>query len=556
MAKRQHKLEANPLLISQRSGRVLGLCLCIFLALLPILSVSSLIASQDHRWSDALDILTSNQTIYAVKIASWQAFLSTVGSLILGIVAARALLRRGAIWLHRPIIYFSFLAIVTPTTVAGVALVSIWGRKGLFHDLTGASMPAYGLWLVILAHIFFNAPLVMRACLSAFSAVPETNWRMANQLGMNSLALWKWLEWPAIRPLIASLTALIFLQCFSSFSLVLMLGGGPKVTTLEVAIYTAVRFEFNLFAASILALLQLCISAAILVFLARKTQTALFLTSVPPTPFRRDKHALGSLISDYGILTIFCLLVIAPLISLIIDTDIARGITIFTKPIFWKTLLDSLLIAISSAVATCVLATVLIITDQRQVEAGFAWRRRLGSLSVSIYLVMPAIVFGTSAFILLHHYIDVFSHAFWLVLFANILLSLPFAVRLLEGRLAQTHQQIDKLAISLNIRGNRRFWLLILPSMPKEYGVALGVSAALSLGDLGVIALFGSREFQTLPWLLYQLFNRYGGAQADMLAIFMLFLTALLYFGFYTVIQMLVGMSSKRPLESVNYAKA
>ena len=153
--------------------------------------------------------------------------------------------------------------------------------------------------------------------------------------------------------------------------------------------------------------------------------------------------------------------------------------------------------------------------------------------------------FGTSTFILLHRYFDVFAHAFWLVLIANILLSLPFVVRLLEGRLIQTHQQIDKLATSLNIRGLRRFWQLILPAMPREYSLALGISAAFSLGDLGVIALFGSKDFQTLPWLLYQLFNRYGGAQAELLAILMLCLTGLLYGLFFILIQLVVRRNAK-----------
>ena len=380
---------------------------------------------------------------------------------------------------------------------------------------------------------------------------------MASQLGMDSLSLWRFIEWPSIKPIIPSLTALIFLQCFSSFSLVLMLGGGPKVTTLEVAIYTAVRFEFDLFTASVLALLQLSISAALLLILSRTSQTALFLNPSPPTPIRKDRNRWGSWLTDQSCLLMFGVLVVLPFLSLAEDMDFVRGFALFQKAIFWQALTDSLVIAITSALLTCGLATILIIADQRQIEAGFAWRRRLASVSVSIYLVMPAIVFGTSAFILLHQYLDVFAHAFWLVLLANILLSLPFAVRLLEGKLIQTHQKIDKLANSLNIRGNKRFWRLILPAMPREYGIALGISAALSLGDLGVIALFGSRDFQTLPWLLYQLFNRYGGAQAELLALFMLCLTAGLYFSFYYLIQLLVRQHDwqLQISESQNYVK-
>ena len=545
MANSQYQVIRTPLIQAQRPVRMLGLLLCILLAGLPVLSLFSLVLSQDSNLTAVTEILFSNTVIYAVKIASWQAFLSTIFSLAIGISMARALLRRGLNILHKPLIWFSFLAIVTPTTVAAVALVSIWGRSGLFHDMTGANMPGYGLWLVVLAHVFFNAPLTMRVALSAFSAIPPAHWRIAGQFGMGALPLWRMVEWPAIKPIVPSLAALIFLQCFSSFALVLMLGGGPRVTTLEVAIYTAIRFEFDLYSAAILALLQLVFSAAILIYLTRSARPSLFLTAVAPVPIRRDRNMWQSWVSDYLVIAGFSILVILPLISLFAAAPFISGAALFGRSIFWRALSDTLLISVSSAVMTCSIATILILIDRRQIEAGYYWRARLGSLSVSIYLVMPAIVFGTSTFILLHRYFDVFAHAFWLVLIANILLSLPFVVRLLEGRLIQTHQQIDKLATSLNIRGLRRFWQLILPAMPREYSLALGISAAFSLGDLGVIALFGSKDFQTLPWLLYQLFNRYGGAQAELLAILMLCLTGLLYGLFFILIQLVVRRNAK-----------
>ena len=520
---------ANALYQVQRPTRMLGLSLSIILLALPALCIYGLAHHGLGQFSDFAENFNISATIYALKIGAWQAALSTAGSLILGILTARALFRRSLSLLHKPFIYFSFIAMITPTTVAGGALLSLWGRKGLLHEATGLSMPGYGLWLVVLAHMFFNAPLVMRVALSALEAVPNTQWRIASQLGMSSLSLWRHIEWPAVKAIIRPLAAIIFLLCFSSFSLVLMLGGGPKVTTLEVAIYTAVRFDFDMFSAAMLALIQLVISAGILIILTRGNQNALMLTPNPQKTLRVDARRWTAIASDISLLIFYALLIIAPLISLLLKLDIMAGAKVMSRPLFWDTFWNSVQIAICSSVLTCSLATLIILADFRQQQAGHSWRTRLGNLSVSIYLVMPAIVFGTGVFILLHRYIDVFTHAFWLVLMANLFLALPFAVRLLEGRLYQMQHQIDPLATSLNIHGMRRFWRLILPAMPREYGLALGLSAALSLGDLGVIALFGSRDFQTLPWLLYQLYGRYGGAQADFLAFSLLCLTMALY---------------------------
>jgi thiamine transport system permease protein len=80
----------------------------------------------------------------------------------------------------------------------------------------------------------------------------------------------------------------------------------------------------------------------------------------------------------------------------------------------------------------------------------------------------------------------------------------------------------DKLCAQLGLKGLRRFFLVTLPAMRREIGLCLGLTAALSIGDFGVISLFGSEQFKTLPYLLYQYASRYGGAEAEMLAVFLL----------------------------------
>ena len=65
------------------------------------------------------------------------------------------------------------------------------------------------------------------------------------------------LDWPAMRGTVPGLAAIIFLLAFTSFPIVLLLGGGPAVQTLELAIYSAVRLDFDLDAAVTLALVQI-----------------------------------------------------------------------------------------------------------------------------------------------------------------------------------------------------------------------------------------------------------------------------------------------------------
>ena len=126
----------------------------------------------------------------------------------------------------------------------------------------------YGLGGVLLAHVFLNAPLMLRVLTGSLAGIPASQWRLSSQWGLSPLQRFQLIEWPAIRRVIPGLLALVFLVCFTSFSLVLMLGGGPSVTTLEVSIYTALRFDFNLPLAALLSCFQLGIcSLVVLIWL-------------------------------------------------------------------------------------------------------------------------------------------------------------------------------------------------------------------------------------------------------------------------------------------------
>ena len=164
--------------------------------------------------------------------------------------------------------------------------------------------------------------------------------------------------------------------------------------------------------------------------------------------------------------------------------------------------------------------------------ATFAKKDVIIDFSVSFYLLMPAIVFATGCFILLRNYINIFEHAFWLVLSANVLFSLPFILRILSPALEKTLLQHEKLSLQLGITGLRKFIILTSPAITRELQLVLGISFAFSLGDLSVITLFGNKDFETLPYYLYQLFSRYGASEADMLGIFILGYIFITYFIF------------------------
>ena len=530
-----------------KPSRSYGLFFGLILSLLgfAILVQLLMIASNDNYFGATF----SSGTFFIIKSASWQAFLSTFFSLIVGIMCARALHRRGNPWLVKIVLSTSFLALVVPTTVAALGIVAVWGRSGFLSSMGLTGISLFGLWMVILAHVFFNAPLVLRVAYSALKSQPNYYWKIASHNNLTELEIFKAIEWPTFKSLLAPLASLIFLLCFTSFSIVLMLGGGPNVTTLEVSIYHAVRFSFDMQLAASLSIIQILI-CSVLILISKPLNFSL--TSPAPnsknTIIRNDLESLFSKLTDFFCFVIFFIFILMPLVALFYRLDLSSSLNLFAQDRFWNALYTSTKLAFFSSIFSTTIAIVLIHSRFRLTQLGSRLSIQFIDFSVSFYLLMPAIVFATGCFILLRNYVNFFEHAFWLVLLANVLFSLPFILRILSPSLERTLSQHEKLSLQLGITGLRKFIILTLPTINRELQLVLGISFAFSLGDLSVITLFGNKDFETLPYYLYQLFSRYGASEADMLGIFILGYIFITYFIFGLILMSFERFQSFRQL--------
>ncbi len=100
-------------------------------------------------------------------------------------------------------------------------------------------------------------PLATRMLLQSLENIAIEQRQIAAQLRFNEWQQFTILEWPYLRRQILPTAALIFMLCFASFATVLALGGGPAATTIELAIYQALNYDFDLGRATLLALIQL-----------------------------------------------------------------------------------------------------------------------------------------------------------------------------------------------------------------------------------------------------------------------------------------------------------
>ncbi|MGY6038377.1 thiamine/thiamine pyrophosphate ABC transporter permease [Aeromonas sp. AE23HZ002T15] len=456
-----------------------------------------------------------------------QALLSTLLSLGLAIPVARALARRRFRG-RRLLLKLFGLSLVLPVIIAIFGIVAVHGSQGWLPQLLRSlgldpGNYLYGLFGILLAHVFFNMPLAARLILQGIESIPESSWRLASQLGMRSSHIFRLLEWPIIRGLLPGLASLIFMLCFTSFTTVLALGGGPKSTTLEVAVYQALRFDFDLATAGGLALVQLLLTAGLLL-LQHKLQTSPSsrLSSRRPC-LRPDRQQPGTRLMDMAALILGLAIFLPPLLAIVVAGFNPGLLTALGSSQLWQAGAQSLGIALAAgSLATLLGASLLLTSRHLRVRDRKRRAAALWEASGSMILMIPAVVLSTGLFILFMPFTDVFALGPWLVVLVNALMALPYVLRTLSAPMQLVVRQYDRLADSLGVRGLQRLRLVEWPLLRRPLALAMALSMILSLGDLGAIAMFGSQVLTTLPWLLYQQLGSYRLTEAAATALLLL----------------------------------
>lgn len=426
-----------------------------------------------------------------------QAFLSTVLSLTIALPAARALARRQ--FMGREILLKLFsLPLALPAIVAILGIIGIYGNSGVF----GGLFPIYGLTGILLAHVFFNMPLAVRLMLTRLESIPAENFRLAAQLNFSSGQVFRFLEWPQLSSAITGIGSLIFLLCTASFAVVLILGGGPQATTLEVAIYQSLRLDFDPARASVLALAQL-VTCGILVFIAGHfaTEVQVFPPTLSKTR-RWDGRSGVSRIADGLAILLAVLIVVPPIISVVL-TGISN---VRPDDLLLRATLTSLLIGVLAASISLALGWIL---ADAAVGKPSKILRSTVTLACLASLIMPPAVLATGWFVSLSPMADMSRYAIFLVIALNSLMALPFIWSPLYPAIVESAQRHDRLCSSLGLKGLARLSLIDLPVLRKPLALAFLMAVIVSLGDLSAITLFGSDALVTLPALIYRQMGHY-----------------------------------------------
>jgi len=462
----------------------------------------------------------------AIRFTIWQALLSALFSVGLAIPVARALARRRFPG-RAALIALMGAPFILPVIVAVLGLIAIFGRRGALNAGLEAiglqGIEIYGLHGIVLAHVFFNLPLAVRLILQGWLAIPAERFRLAATLGFTPREIARHMEYPMLRQVLPGAFLVIFLICTTSFAVALILGGGPRATTVELAIYQAFRYEFDLGRAALLGLVQvaICIVAGLLVL--RMALPGGMGAGLDRPLERFDTRGGWQKAGDTLAITLAALFLLLPLAAVFL-----RGITgVAGLPgSVWQAAERSVLLSLVTAAVAVTLALPMAILIARGRAKGLL--ETIGALSIAV----SPLVIGTGLFLILRPFVNPASSALPVTGLVNALAALPFLLRALVPAIEAAEAGYGRLAQSLGMSGWHRLRHVLLPRIRRPLGFGAGLAAAMSMGDLGVIALFAAPQSGTLPLEMFRLMGSYRTDDAEAAALVLLVLSLAMFWIF------------------------
>lgn len=432
-----------------------------------------------------------------------------------------------------------------PTVVVAAAFNSIFLPRGLFSFF----FPSFIIHpspfiLILIAHTFYNTSIVIRIVGNAISRLDPKLEASARVLGADTFHVWKDVILPILRPSLLAVALLIFMFDFTSFGVILLLGGS-QFATLEVEIYIRALQLPNLNLAALLAAIQLVFTLIFSILYSRtinqvQTQTApRFSTARPPKTIKEKIFAatLALLLSSFFFLPLISL-PISSLTRLEADrgqrTEVQYGFTtdyyeeLFINrrgSLFYVPPVQAALNSLGFAGITVILSLAL------GYPAAYALAKptRLEKF-LDPFLMLPL---GASAVMMGLGFILSFGRLIaspFFIPIAHTLIALPFVIRTLQPALASIPERLRQAASTLGASPLRVWQTVDFPILSRATLSAATFAFTVSLGEFGATLLITRPEYPTIPIAISRFLSQPGGlnyGQAMAMATVLMLLTTL-----------------------------
>jgi len=458
---------------------------------------------------------------------TWQAALSTFLTLLIALPGAYVFARYRFFGknLLQALLTLPF---VLPTVVTAAAFRALLGSGGLlntwlmhgFHLSEPPIVIEQSLTFFLLAHIFYNYSLVLRIVGSYWGGLNPNLQAAATTLGASPLQTFYRITLPLLLPAIGSAALLIFLFCFTSFGVVLILGG-PGYATIEVEIYRQAIQLFNLPMAAALSLVQISVNFLLMWLharLSRKSSLAFY----GETDNDNGVKAVGlrqNLFLGTNLLTL-CLLLFTPLLALVIRSISSEdGLTFAfyqalntsnSESIFFISPLAAIANSIGFALATVPISVLLGLAAAVFLTACRGRWSSFWDAVIMLPLATSAVTLGFGYIITLNRPPLNLRDSLALVVIAHTLVAFPFVVRCILPSLRQIPRSVREAAILLGASPGQVFLRIELPIIGRAILVGAIFAFSISMGEFGASAFVTRPHTATMPVAIFRFLSQPG----------------------------------------------
>lgn len=457
--------------------------------------------------SSVLPRLLSAGTLRVLGFTFGQALLSTALTLLLGLPGAYVFAHydfpgKGLLQA------LATVPFVLPTVVVAAAFTALTGSQSELRYTLGA---------ILLAHIFYNVTVILRMVGGFWANLDPHLEQAARTLGASPWHAFREVMLPLLAPALGASAMLVFIFCFTSFGVILILGG-PRFATLEVEIYRQTINFANLPLAAALSLLQIGITLVFtLIYTRLQTGLARPLELRPQWATQHRPRRPSEIAPVAATVLLLGLLLIAPLLTLSarsFDGGLHYYTALFENPrrsIFYVPPVMAIWNSVRFALATMALAlflgllTSLALLRQRLAPGGWV----LDALFM-LPLGTSAVTLGLGYLISMGHPPLALRGTPFLIICGHTLVALPFVVRSLLPALQSIRPALREAAATLGAPPHHVFREVDLPIIRRALAVGGVFAFTVSMGEFGATSMIARPELPTLPIAIYRFLSLPG----------------------------------------------
>jgi thiamine transport system permease protein len=475
-----------------------------------------------------LEIYFESATLKAIWFTVWQAALSTLIAVVIGIPGAYILYRKKFLG-QRFIRALITVPLVLPTIVVAIVFSSFRAEHQIYEQVGLGFFYENSAYWIIAAHVFVNYSLIVRTLGGVWATMDNETEEAAAAAGAGRLRTTLQITLPQLKPAIVSAAALTFLFCSSSYGIILILGGG-MVTSIETEIAVASLQFLDLNKAAALALLQTAIT--VLAFSISES-LAKHPIGIEQVDESTDKPAVDK--RDWPAAAITGLVVIAlvsiPLLVVLVKAFSVDGVLSLDNFLnltgrgerdllnisVWQATLNTLRnVLISATVAVALGALISYLLSRSLLSRRARFSNRLFDLLFLVPIGISSVVLGFG-------YLVTFGEgplplrSSWLVLpIVQSIMALPLVVRIIYPALISIGSEHREAAALAGANSRQTWWSIEVGIIRNVIFTAIGFALIAGIGEFGAASLLAYGDQATLPTVLYALISRPGGQNFGM----------------------------------------